>query len=100
MANPTSRKCNFTDGFAESAKLPQDGFILYYDLRESGLCLRAHSTGARIFVVRYRTLSGKERYWSIGNVKDWKTAAARLEANRVKAGAREGDDPLDEAKAN
>jgi integrase len=89
-----------SDGFAEAAAgPPKDGkraYIVYYDPETRGLGLRVTKAGAKSWVLNYRA-GGVERRLTIGTFKDpWRAAAARKEAQRLKALVDQGRDPMGE----
>ena len=65
-----------------------------------GFGCRVTAAGARAFILNYRTNSGRERRYTIGAFPDWRTAAAREEAKRLKGEIRtNGADPVGELKS-
>ena len=49
--------------------------------------------------MNYRTKEGRERRFTIGAFPDWKTGAARIEAQDIKRRVDRGEDPLGEIKS-
>jgi integrase len=84
-----------TDGFVKSVVAPAGGraHAIYYDGEVKGFGLRATKGGARSFVLNYRA-RGIERRYTIGAYPDWKVAAAREEAKRLKRLVDQGRDPM------
>ncbi|HEY1753210.1 MAG TPA: Arm DNA-binding domain-containing protein, partial [Caulobacteraceae bacterium] len=84
---------NAVKGFAAPAK----GNRITYDSEVPGFGVRVTASGARSFILNYRTRSGLERRYTIGAFPTWKTTAAREEAKNLKAAIRaNGRDPLEE----
>ncbi len=65
----------------------------------AGFGCRVYASGARTFVLNYRTHSTRERRITIGSFPDWDTAAARSEAAALKKIVDRGGDPLGDLKA-
>jgi integrase len=85
-----------TDGFAKSAMLPvAKPQAIYYDTEVKGFGLRVTKGGARSFILNYRA-HGVERRLTIGSYSDWRVAAAREEAKRLKRLVDQGRDPMGE----
>jgi integrase len=86
-----------TDGFARSASAPADGKpqAIHYDDEVKGFGLRVTKGGARSFILNYRA-HGIERRLTIGSYPDWRVAAAREEAKRLKRFVDQGRDPMRE----
>jgi integrase len=84
-----------TDGFVKSVVAPAGGraHAIYYDGEVKGFGLRVTKGGARSFVLNYRA-RGIERRYTIGAYPDWKVAAAREEAKRLKRLVDQGRDPM------
>jgi integrase len=83
-----------TDAIVKNLPKPATGNKITYDSDVKGFGCRVTSGGARSFIVNYRTRTGRERRFTIGQYPDWKTAAARQEAANIKKGVDRGDDPL------
>jgi Arm DNA-binding domain/Phage integrase, N-terminal SAM-like domain len=88
-----------TDQVIKNLLSPTTGSKITYDQRIAGFGLRITSTGARSFVLNYRTKLGRERRFTIGSFPDWKTTAARTEAIRLRKQIDQGGDPLGEIQA-
>jgi integrase len=85
-----------TDGFAKSATVPAaKPQAIYYDTQVRGFGLRVTKGGALSFVLNYRA-RGVERRLTIGSYPDWRVAAAREEAKRLKRLVDQGRDPMGE----
>ncbi len=78
---------------------PASGNKVYYDADVTGFGCRVTAAGARSFILNYRTRSGRERRYTIGEFPAWKTATARAEASEWKRRVRNGDDPLADIEA-
>jgi hypothetical protein len=63
---------------------PAVGKVITYDTEVKGFGCRVYPSGARTFVLNYRTRGGRERRITIGSFPDWNTAAARKEAAELK----------------
>jgi integrase len=83
-----------TDAVIKRLPAPAAGKVITYDTEVKGFGARVYSSGARSFVLNYRTRSGRERRITIGAVSDWNTAAARAEARELKKLIDRGGDPL------
>ena len=71
---------------------PETGNRIIYDAPNKrggdwtpGFGLRVTATGARAFILNYRTKDGVERRHTIGRYPDWSLAAARDEARKLNA---------------
>jgi integrase len=85
-----------SDAFVKKADGPPPGkpYVIHYDGEIRGFGLRV-THGARSFVLNYRC-HGIERRLTIGSYPDWKVAAAREEARRLKRLIDQGHDPMAE----
>jgi len=88
-----------SDGLVKALPAPRNGSLITYDAAVKGFGIRVTSTGARSFVLNYRTRLGRERRYTIGAFPDWKTGAARVEATELKKQVDRGGDPLGEIEA-
>ena len=79
---------------------PKQGNWIYYDGALAGFGCRVTATGARAFILNYRTRSGRERRYTIGPWPEWSVTAARDKAAGIKAKLRDGYDPLAEIEAD
>jgi integrase len=91
-----SMASKLTDGVVKALPAPRNGSLITYDTVIKGFGIRVTSTGARSFVLNYRTWLGRERRYTIGAFPDWKTAPARAEATELKKRIDRGGDPLGE----
>ena len=92
-----------TDKLVTKLQSPESGYAITYDAEVSGFGIRVTAAGAKSFILRYRTRSGRERTYTIGPAGEggWKTARAREHAKDLKARIRSeaGYDPLAEIEA-
>jgi integrase len=92
-----------TDKVVTKLQSPESGYAITYDAEVSGFGIRVTAAGAKSFILRYRTRSGRERTYTIGPAGEsgWKTARAREHAKDLKARIRSeaGYDPLAEIEA-
>jgi integrase len=89
-----------TDTIVKNLAVPDAGNRIAYDEAVKGFGVRVTAAGARAFVLNYRTRSGRERRYTIGAYPDWKTAAAREEAAKLKQAVDRGEDPLEGLQAD
>jgi integrase len=83
-----------TDAIVKGLHAPASGNRIEYDAELKGFGCRITAAGARSFILNYRTRSGRERRYTIGQHPAWKVAAARTEAARLKHLIDLGGDPL------
>jgi integrase len=88
-----------TDRIVKVLPAPRRGVKFVYDSTVKSFGIRITETGARSFVLRYRTRHGRERTFTIGSFPAWGTAAARTEAAALKRRISQGADPLGELAA-
>jgi integrase len=91
-----------TEKFIEKLPTPKSGYKITYDEEVGGFGVRVTEAGARSFILRYRTKSGRERTYTIGPAGNgWKVSVARAHAKDLKARLRTepGYDPLAEIEA-
>jgi integrase len=92
-----------TDKLITKSQSPESGYAITYDAEVSGFGIRVTAAGAKSFILRYRTRSGRERTYTIGPAGEggWKTSRARDHAKDLKARIRSesGYDPLAEIQA-
>jgi hypothetical protein len=67
-----------------------------WDSEVKGFGLRMLNSGAKSWVLRYRTLGRVERMLTIGSFPDWGAKDARKEAARLKQLVDQGRDPMGE----
>jgi integrase len=73
---------------------PTAGTKIHYDSEVPGFGLRVTPNGSKAFVLNYRTRSGHERRYTIGQFPGLSVAAARKRAAELKQEIRDGKDPL------
>jgi integrase len=95
-----SKADRLTDKIVKSLPVPEKGNRLTYDPDVKGFAVRVTVKGARSYVLNYRTKSGQERRFTIGEAGAWSTSAAREEARALKRQIDQGDDPLETLKAH
>lgn len=83
-----------TDAIVKALPPPASGNRITYDTDVRGFGCRVTAGGARAFILNYRTRTGRERRYTIGEFPAWKTSAARAEAAEWKKRIRSGEDPL------
>jgi integrase len=83
-----------TDSIVKALPAPASGNRIEYDSDVKGFGCRVTASGARSFILNYRTRSGRERRFTIGQFPEWKVAAARKEAGEWKRRVGNGEDPL------
>jgi integrase len=84
-----------TDGMVKDLPTPESGNRVHYDTDVKGFGCRVTANGVRAFVLNYRTRSGRERRYTIGQFPAWKVKAARLEAAEWQRRIDRGEDPLE-----
>jgi len=89
-----------TDTLVKNLAAPTKGQQITRDTEVKGFGVRVTATGARSFVLNYRTRTGRERRITIGSFPDWSTAVAREEAKELKRQVDRGDDPMAEIEAD
>jgi len=88
-----------TDRVVKTLPVPRSGKRIVYDAEIAGFGVRVYASGARCFVLRYRTRTRRERLLTIGSFPDWPTGAARLEAAELKRTIDRGGDPVGAVQA-
>jgi integrase len=88
-----------TDAIVKRLLMPAAGKKITYDSEVAGFGCRVYASGARTFILNYRTHSRRERRITIGSFPDWSTTAARSEAAELKKIVDRGGDPLGDIKA-
>lgn len=89
-----------TDAIVKAIEVPAKGSKITYDGDVKGFGIRVTSNGARSFILNYRTRTGRERRYTIGQWPAWKAAVARTEAGELKRKIAGGYDPLAELEAD
>jgi Arm domain-containing DNA-binding protein/integrase-like protein len=99
-----------TDSDVKKLPAPPHGNRITYDKEGTGQAttkqtpvagfgIRVTAAGARSFIIRYRTLAGKERRYTIGDASTWNVAVAREAAKEILRKLPDGVDPLGEREA-
>lgn len=81
-----------SDDLVKRLPAPAKGNRVTYDDAVTGFGVRVTAAGRRTFVLNY-FLKGRERRYTIGDVPTWTTAAARLEASKLRRRIDVGEDP-------
>jgi integrase len=93
------RSYRLTDASVKRLPVPATGNKAYFDDRLAGFGCTVTKAGHRSFFLNYVSRA-KERRFTIGSTVEWKAAAARGEAARLKDQLRvNGTDPLAELRA-
>lgn len=82
-----------TDRAVQAAKAGPGQRLELWDGLTLGLCLRVTDKGVKSWVLRYRTLDGRQPRLKLGDAKRMGVRAARLEAGRLKDLIDKGGDP-------
>ena len=88
-----------TDAIVRRLPLPKQGKEITTDTDVAGFGARVTANGARSFVLRYSTRSGRERTFTIGDATVWRTTDARDKARELRRQVDDGGDPLGEIEA-
>lgn len=92
-----------TDKIVKDAPIPETGNKITYDGDDKdcvkGFGVRVTAGGSRAFILNYRTRTGRERRYTIGQFPDWKVGPARDEAKALKQRVDRGEDPMAEVEA-
>lgn len=88
-----------TDGLVKRLDPPTTGNRIEYDTDVKGFGARVTAAGAKSFILNYRTRSGRERRFTIGQFPAWQTTAARIEAKELRKLVDQGGDPLAEIQS-
>src|SRR5262245_62497653 len=83
-----------TDSICRKLEPPQTGNKIFYE--GHGFGLRVTASGARSFILSYRTREGRARRLTIGDLDAWTVTAARAEAADLRRQIDQGGDPLGE----
>lgn len=93
-----------TDKAVQAAKAAPGQRLELWDAKVSGLCLRVTDKGAKTWVVRYRTLDGRQPRFTLGPAGsakgDLSLTEARDRASQARRTAREGGDPAAAKRAD
>ncbi len=66
----------------------------FWDTELKGFCVRVHPSGRRVYAVKYRTVEGRQRWFTIGeHGSPWTPDQARDKALKVLAAVADGKDP-------
>jgi integrase len=74
--------------------IPAAGNAITYDDNVAGFGCRVTATGAKSFILNYRTKAGRERRLTIGRFPNWTTKGARDKARELRRLIDDGGDPL------
>ena len=83
-----------TDATCRKLAPPAKGNRIYYD--GHGFGIRVTASGAKSFILSYRTREGRARRLTIGDLDAWTVTAARSEAADLRRQIDQGSDPLGE----
>jgi integrase len=89
-----------TDALVKRLQPPEQGSRITYDPVVPGFGIRVTAAGSRSYILNYRTRSGRERRFTIGESSSWATVAARDKARELKRLIDDGGDPLAEIEAD
>ncbi|MBY3027581.1 site-specific integrase [Rhizobium leguminosarum] len=90
-------KAQLTSDLVKRLVAPEKGYRITYDSELTGFGVRIMASGAISFILNYRTTSGLERRYTIGDSDSWSLSAARKRAEELKRRIRsEHYDPLAE----
>jgi integrase len=84
---------HLTDAVVRRLPVPAKGNKVSYDAAIAGFGVRVTANGSRSYILNYRTRSGRERRYTIGDATHWRCTAARTEAKRLKLEVDQGGDP-------
>ncbi|ROO30411.1 integrase [Salinisphaera orenii MK-B5] len=87
-----------TDRVVKALETPDGKYTIVWDDKTPGFAVRVTKTGAKSFILNYRT-HGRERRYTIGKYPAWSVAAAREQAAKLRRQIDLGEDPLGERKA-
>jgi integrase len=82
-----------TETLVKKLLSPPSGNKITYDSDLKGFGVRATASGAKAFVLNYRS-AGRERRFTIGSYPEWSATAARKRAEDLKRKIDLGQDPL------
>ncbi|MGR3815202.1 MAG: integrase arm-type DNA-binding domain-containing protein [Cognatishimia activa] len=99
MSNRKDNKVKLTDSYLRRFKAdPPLARLTKTDTDQRGLKVRINETGRISFSVEIRVAGGKKRYQTLGTFPTMSVAQARSAAARAYGEAREGKDPIREAR--
>jgi hypothetical protein len=90
---PAKQVYHVTDALAKKLPVPPTGNKVYFDDTTPGFGVRVTAAGARSYVFGYQTKAGRKRMLTIGDIDNWRAAAARDEARAHKRIVQQGGDP-------
>ena len=77
---------------------PAAGNVITWDTEVKGFGVRVTAAGTKALVLDYRVKAGPkigtQRRYTIGDISDWRVAAGRSEAKRIKRLVDQGHDPV------
>jgi integrase len=85
---------DLTDKLTKTLPAPDKGSKITYDTKERGLGVRVTAAGARAFIFNYRTKTGTERRYTIGDATAQTVADARRRAKELRREVDGGGDPM------
>ena len=91
-------KVNLTDRTVSAAKAAPGERLEIWDALTPGLALRVTDRGVKSWILRYRTLDGRQPRFKIGDATRLSLRSARLEAGRLKDLIDKGQDPQGEKR--
>jgi integrase len=101
----TDKRQRLTDEYVRNLPLPKSGQKIYWDapgrkLNDyvAGFGIRLTAGGARVYILNYRTTSGRDGRLKIGPVGEYSAEAARRVAREQMAAIRLGADPAREVR--
>jgi integrase len=93
-----------TDTIVKALPPPPSGNRIQYDSAVRGFGVRVTAAGMRSFILNYRTRTGRQRRYTIGEFSvagsGWNTSRARGEAERLRGLIRGGSDPMSDLEAD
>jgi integrase len=87
-------KPHLTDATVKKLPTPKAGKRITPDDEVTGFGVRVTAAGARSYVLRYTTRSGRERTYTIGDATVWRCTVARAKARDLRRDIEDGGDPL------
>jgi integrase len=96
---PAKQVHHITDALAKRLPAPPAGNKVYFDDTVAGYGVRVTERDARSYVFGYKTRAGRKRMLTIGDIGNWRAAAAREAARAHKRIVQQGGDPLGEIEA-
>src|SRR5215813_5206141 len=85
---------HLTDAIVRRLKPPTKGKLITVDADVPGFGARVTANGARSYVLRYTTRTGRERTYTIGSADFWRCTVARDKAKELRREIEDGGDPL------